>query len=59
MESLKVIRITFYLIALLLVLGVLYSKTISNNEPMPDFTYKEPSIITVEELPPIREDNDN
>ena len=48
-----------YLIALLLVLGVLYLKTTSNNEPMPNFTYKEPSIITVEELPPIREDNDN
>jgi hypothetical protein len=53
------VRMIIYLIALLLVLGVLYLKTTSNKEPMPDFTYKEPSIITVEELPPIEDMNDN
>ena len=44
------------LTALLLALVVLYYVTV-DKEPVPDFTYKEPSIITVEELPPIREDN--
>jgi hypothetical protein len=48
------------LISLLFVLFVLYLSIKAyqekSNEP---FTYKQPSIITVEELPPIREDNDN
>ena len=46
------------IIALLIVLLVLYY-ALRDNEPKTGFTYKPPSIITVEELPPIEELNDN
>lgn len=45
------------IIALLVVLSVLYY-TLRDN-PKPGFTYTPPGIITVEELPPIEEMNDN
>ena len=44
--------------ALLLLLVVLYYIVITK-ESAPEFTYQEPSIITVEELPPIEDMNDN
>ena len=44
-------------IALLVILTVLYYALRDN--PKPGFTYTPPSIITVEELPPIEEMNDN
>ena len=46
------------IIALLIVLLVLYY-ALRHSEPEPEFTYTPPSIITVEELPPIEEMNDN
>ena len=46
------------LTALLLALVVLYYATV-DREPKLDFTYEEPSVITVIELPPIEDMNDN
>ena len=45
------------LIGLLLILGVLYLYTIKLQEPKPTVEITEPSIITVEELAPIRAEN--
>jgi hypothetical protein len=45
------------LIVLLLIVSVLYLKIIKDQQPIEALGYKEPSIITVEELPPIRAEN--
>ena len=46
------------LISLLLILGVLYLYTVQAQEPKPTVRGYTPSIITVEELPPIRAENE-
>ena len=46
------------LIGLLLILAMLYLYTLKLNQPKPADTYNPPSIITVEELPPIRAENE-
>jgi hypothetical protein len=48
-------RLLLRLIILVLIIVVLYSV---KQEPKDDITYKQPSVITVEELPPIREENE-
>lgn len=49
-------RLILRLVLLVAIIAVLYSM----REPMPedDYTYEPPGIITVEELPPIREENE-
>lgn len=47
--------LTLRLILIVAIITVLYSM---REEPKADATYKTPSVITVEELPPIRAENE-
>jgi hypothetical protein len=46
------------LIVLLLIVSVLYLHIVNTQASTVENTYKQPSIITVEELPPIRAENE-